>query len=239
MSDHTARERYLSGEYRQANPTWDQEDSPWKAALVRELIHSAGIRAASIAEVGCGAGGVLAELRGAFPQARLSGFDIAPDAAQFWRQHAAAGVEYTLGDFFEASREPRYDVILLLDVLEHLADPMGFLARLRPRAEHFIMHIPLDLSALSVLRETPLLYVRRKVGHIHYYTKSLAVALLEDCGYQVLAARYTGAAFNAPQRTWKTRAASLARRLVYALSKDFGVRLLGGETLLVLARARS
>src|SRR6266513_3158583 len=143
MSDQAAQRRYLDGEYRKANPTWDQEDSPWKASLVRELIVEAGIPATSIAEVGCGAGGVLAELRGAFPQARLSGFDIAPDAVQFWRQHAAAGVEYTLGDFFEASHERRYDLILLLDVLEHLADPMGFLTRLRPRAEHFILHIPL------------------------------------------------------------------------------------------------
>ena len=80
--------------------------------------------------------------------------------------------------------------------------------------------------------------MRRKVGHLHYYTRSLALALLEECGYEVREARYTGAAFNAPQRTWKTRAASLARRAVYALGKDLGVRLLGGETLLVLARPR-
>jgi len=230
MNDPAAQRRYLDGEYRKANPTWDQEDSPWKASLVRELIVEAGIPAASIAEIGCGAGGVLAELRRAFPQARLSGFDISPDAA--------AGVEYTLGDFFQLAGGLRYDVILVLDVLEHLADPMEFLARLRPRAGHFILHIPLDLSAFSVLRETPLLYVRRKVGHIHYYTRSLALALLEECGYEVREARYTGAAFNAPQRTWKTRVASLARRAVYALGKDLGVRLLGGETLLVLARAR-
>jgi SAM-dependent methyltransferase len=238
MNDPAAQRRYLDGEYRKANPTWDQEDSPWKASLVRELIVEAGIPAASIAEIGCGAGGVLAELRRAFPQARLSGFDISPDAAQLWRQHAAADVEYTLGDFFQLAGGLRYDVILVLDVLEHLADPMEFLARLRPRAGHFILHIPLDLSAFSVLRETPLLYVRRKVGHIHYYTRSLALALLEECGYEVREARYTGAAFNAPQRTWKTRVASLARRAVYALGKDLGVRLLGGETLLVLARAR-
>jgi len=236
MSEHSLERRYRSGEYRQANPTWDREDSPWKAALVRDLIRSRGVPSASIAEVGCGAGGVLAELRTAFPGARLAGFDIAPDAAQFWPAHAARDVEFTLGDFFEASGERRYDLVLVLDVLEHLADPMAFLVRLRGRARHVILHIPLDLSALSVLREAPLLRARAKVGHIHYYTRSLALALLAECGYEVLEARYTGAAFSAPQRRWPAKAAALARRLVYALGGDAGVRLVGGETLLVLAR---
>lgn len=38
---------------------------------------------------------------------------------------------------------------------------------------------------------------------------------------------------------WKTRLAGLLRRLVYAVNRDIGARLLGGETLMVLARPRS
>lgn len=236
MGERRAEQRYLSDDYRQANPTWDAEDSPWKAALVRRLIERSRIRAQSIAEIGCGAGGVLAELRNALPRARLEGFDIAPDAASFWPRHAAAGIEFHLGDFFEASGARSYDIVLLLDVLEHLADPMEFLTRLRGRATHVVLHIPLDLSAFTVLREAPLLEQRDKVGHIHYYTKGLALALLRECGYVVLEAGYTGAAFSAPRRRWQAGAAALLRRVVYALGKDVGVRLLGGETLLVLAR---
>jgi cyclopropane fatty-acyl-phospholipid synthase-like methyltransferase len=231
-------QRYLSEHYQACNPTWDSEDSPWKATLVRSAIERTGLRPASIAEIGCGAGGVLASLRDAFPNTRLLGFDIAPAAATFWPLHQSARIEFAVGDFFELSHED-YDVILLLDVVEHLADPHGFLARVRGRARHFVFHFPLDLSALSVLRETPLTFVREKVGHLHYYTKSLALALLGDCGFEVLDWRYTGAAFNAPRRDWKTRLAGVARRLVYALNKDFGVRLLGGETLIVLAQPRS
>ncbi len=92
---------------------------------------------------------------------------------------------------------------------------------------------------MSVLRESPLLHVRDKVGHIHYFTKGLALALLVECGYEVLDWKYTGAAFTAPQRSWKTRVAGLVRRLAYAANKDAGVRLMGGETLMVLARARA
>jgi SAM-dependent methyltransferase len=228
--------RYLGGEYAQRNPTWDIEDAPWKADQVLRILARHGIAPRSIAEVGCGAGNVLAEMRRAFPVAELSGFDIAPQAANCWPAHAGAHIRFELGDFFDHGIE-RYSVLLLLDVVEHLPDPFSFLARLRGRADFFVFHIPLDLSALSVLRERPLLHVRDKVGHIHYYTRGLALALLTECGFEIIDARYTGAAFTSPQRTWRTRLAGVARRLAYALSKDLGVRFLGGETLIVLARA--
>jgi cyclopropane fatty-acyl-phospholipid synthase-like methyltransferase len=210
------------------------EDSPWKAAKVSELVHDAGLKPDSICEVGCGAGAILAALRGHFPKARLYGFDIAPDAARFWDQHAHADIIFETGDFLEINQR-KYDLILTLDVIEHVQDPAEFLSRLRQHSEKFIFHIPLDLSALSVLREQPLLYVRRKVGHIHYFTKGLALALLDECGYEVLDWRYTGAAFSTPVKSWKTRFAALPRRLAYWFNRDVGVRLLGGETLIVLA----
>jgi SAM-dependent methyltransferase len=233
--EDAASRRYLGQGYRERNPSWDAEDSPWKAALVRELLARHGLRPAIVAEVGCGAGGVLAALRPALPDAELLGFDIAPGAADFWPAHATQRIAFTLGDFFALS-ERHYDVLLLLDVLEHLGDPLSFLERAREHADHFVFHFPLDLSAVSVLRETPLLHVREKVGHLHYFTRGLALALLREGGYEVIEARYTGAAFNAPQRSLTTRLAGLARRLAYAVGRDFSARLLGGETLLVLAR---
>jgi len=125
-----------------------------------------------------------------------------------------------------------------LDVFEHVPNPFDFLSQLQGRADYYVFHIPLDLNAISVIREAPLLYVREKVGHIHYYTKGLALALLEECGYQIMDWSYTGASFNAPQRALKTRLAQIPRHLVYAINKDMGVRLLGGETLMVLAKLK-
>jgi len=234
MTESIVSKRYLDGEYARANPHWDAEDAPWKASKVRSLLDRQGVAPESIAEVGCGSGAVLAELRRAYPDAELAGFDIAPGAEEHWRRHADYHIRFTLGDFLES--EDRFDVILLLDVIEHLENPFDFLCRIRSRADLFAFHVPLDLSAMSVLREKSLLFVRDKVGHIHYYTKGLALALLGECGYEIIEARYTGAAFSAPQRTIKTRLAGLFRRTARLLGEDVAVRLLGGETLLVLAR---
>ena len=232
--DDVVARRYLTGEYLAHNPSWDSEDSAWKAGLVIKALRMQGIQPTSLADVGCGAGLVLAELRRSLVDTRLVGFEIAPDARRFWDKHAGAGIEFHLGDFFSLA-DRHYDVLLVLDVVEHLRDPHDFLVKIRGYADHFVFHFPLDLSALNVLREAPLLNVRSKVGHIHYFTRRLALSLLEESGFEAAGWFYTGATFSAPQRTWKTRFAALFRRMAYALSKDFGVRLLGGETLIVVA----
>lgn len=237
MSDPGSIEaRYLSADYISHNPTWDVEDSPWKAAKVQELLDANRIVPETLVDVGCGAGRVLVQMLASYPNARLTGYDIAPRAEQFWAAPRASGIHLAVGNFLD-SNVPVQDVLLLLDVVEHLQDPFAFLARLRGRAKHYVFHFPLDLSAASVLRETPLLLVRDKVGHVHYYTRGLALALLKECGYRVVEARFTGAAFNAPGRGWKTFLAQIPRRLAFAVSHDWGARLFGGETLMVLAVA--
>lgn len=230
-------DKYASGEYFENNPEWDQGDSPWKAKQVLDLLRDFPAPRHTVVEVGCGAGKILAELAERLPDASFDGFDIAPDAARFWSQYSSERIRFTGGDFLLGSQPP-YDLLLLLDVIEHVADPLDFLNRLRPRAREFIFHIPLDLSAFSVARETPLLRVREQVGHIHYYTKNLALRLLDECGYEVVHWRYTGATFTAPGRGLGNRIMNIGRRAVRLLGRDFGVRLLGGETLLVLARSK-
>lgn len=230
-------DKYMSDDYLEQNPSWDMEDSPWKAERVRQIIAENHLNCKSVCEVGCGAGGVLSSLNEKIPTASFIGYDIAPAAEGFWETKRSERVDFVRGDFFDLDAH-HYDLILLLDVLEHVVDPHQFLSELKTKADHIVIHFPLDLSALSVLRETPLLHVRRKVGHIHYFTKGLAFELLEECDMEVVDWNYTGAAFTAPQRTLMTKVMSVFRRVVYVLNKSLGVRLLGGETLMVLVRSR-
>jgi len=230
-------DKYITDDYLEQNPTWDVEDSPWKADHVHAILTDNNLNPTSVCEVGCGAGAVLASLQQLNPNASYTGYDIAPAAAGFWKKYEDTGIDFELGDFFEINSK-RYNVVLLLDVLEHVVDPNQFLSDLKCKADYLVIHFPLDLSAFSVLREKPLLHVRRKVGHIHYFTKGLALELLKECGMEVVDWRYTGAAFNAPQRTFKTKIFSLFRLLAYTMNKDMGVRLLGGETMMFLVRLK-
>lgn len=231
-------ESYESGDYLAKNPTWDVEDSEWKASQVLKILDGNNLAPKSIVEVGCGAGGILAALHNALPDVQYSGFEIAPDASQFWEKYKEKNISFVIDDFLLADT-PHFDLLLLLDVIEHIPEPFSFLKDLQGRADYYVLHIPLDLSALSVFRERPLLHVREKVGHIHYFTKGLALSLIQESGFEIMDWCYSGAPFSAPQRTWKNRLAQLPRKLANAvLGRDAGVRLLGGDTLMVLARTK-
>ena len=229
--------RYIDGKYFTDNPDWDRRDSFWKAQHILRILNSHKITPLSIGEVGCGSGDMLLHLATGFPRARIIGYDISPQLTEFWRENSEASknICFKLGDFHLENRE-RFDVLLMCDVFEHVRDPFTFLESSLSHAEHFVFHIPLDLSAISVARMKPLMDVRRKFGHLHSYTKDIALATLRDCGYRIIDWKYTDACFSVPNRSWRTRFASGFRRLAFFLNKDVGVRLLGGETLIVLAR---
>ena len=231
-------ESYESGEYLANNPNWDEEDSEWKARQVLKIFVRNHLAPKSIVEVGCGAGGILASLQVILPEVDFTGFDIAPDASKFWEKHEKRGIKFSVSDFL-IEQTSYFEVLLLLDVIEHVPNPFDFLASLMGRADYYVFHIPLDLSAMSVARERPLLLVREKVGHIHYFTKGLALSLIQESGFQVVDWFYTGAAFSAPQATWRNRAVRLLRWLLFRINRNLGVRLLGGETLMVLAKNRN
>jgi SAM-dependent methyltransferase len=227
---------YVNGSFEEKNPTWDAEDSEWKTNLVIQTLRANGVVPTSILEVGCGAGAIIASLRHHFPKAYLAGSDIAPGAQKFWKLHSALSIDFILGDFLETNTR-RFNVLLLLDVIEHVANPHEFLRKAAKHAEFFVFHIPLDLSVASVLRETPLIHVRRKVGHIHYFTKCLALELLVECGYEVIYTQFSGAHLR-QCNSWRRKVAANIRNIVFTLNRNVGVRLLGGDTLVAMARRR-
>lgn len=226
-------EFYTNGSYERLNPEWDTADSRWKAGLVALMLKRHRLQPASVTEVGCGAGAILSELRTVLPNAQLRGWDIAHGVERFWPQHP--GIEFTRGDFLAEAKEC-VDLLLLLDVVEHVANPHDFLSRLRPFGKYLLLHIPLDLSVASVLRETPLLAQRRGVGHIHYFTRGLALELLSECGYDVIEATYSGAHLR-ERHGVAGNLIGAVRKIAFSINRDLGVRLLGGDTLVVLARS--
>ena len=227
--------KYVDGGYLEQNPGWHQEDCPWKAMQIINILNEFNIHPHSICDFGCGSGLVLKSLRKTYPLVRMVGYDISPQAAKLWNniEHSEC-LSFQCGDLFALNKE-QYDVLLMLDVFEHVRDPFTLLEQTRRHGRKFVFHIPIELNATSVLRRTSLLRSRQKVGHLHFYTKDLALETLTDCGYRIIGWRYTHAIKTAPIRsvmTWLTR---LPRLLAYSLNKDWGVRLFGGETLIVLA----
>ena len=128
---------------------------------------------------------------------------------------------------------------MLIDVIEHLQHPLEFLRRSLPRASWFILHIPLDLHAQGAIRSTPIVSARQRTGHLHYWNKDLALAMLRECGFGIRHWEYTSGTVDLPTDLWR-RGGLVSVEPSFALAPDSpAVRLLGGYSLLVLAHPES
>jgi hypothetical protein len=230
-----ATDLYVQGEYLENNPTWHVQDSPWKAKHILKMIERNQLRPRSICEVGCGVGEILNQL-----QQRLSdevlfdGYEIAPQAFELAKRRENEKLQFHLQDLL--ATEVSFDILLAIDVIEHVEDVFGFLRKLRSKATYKIFHIPLDLSAQTVLRGSPILRQRERVGHLHYFTKGTALAVLADTGYEVLDSFYTPSGCDSTLISLRQVPASWARRVMALLSPDMAAQALGGYSLMVLAK---
>jgi 2-polyprenyl-3-methyl-5-hydroxy-6-metoxy-1,4-benzoquinol methylase len=225
---------YTDGTYLRNNPGWHADDSAWKAKHVAALLTRHGIEPATVCEVGCGAGEILRELSLAIPCARFTGYEISPNAYALCSRKAKERLDFRLANLLETKEV--YDVALAMDVFEHVEDCFAFLRQLRERARYKVFHIPLELSVQQVMRATPLIEARRSVGHIHHFSKETALALLEDCGYRVLDHSYTSGRTELGGLGWKSKMLKWPRQSIFRASPDLAARMLGGYSLLVLAR---
>lgn len=228
------RDLYSSNEYWIKNPTYHVEDSPWKATQIMNMLCKHSLRPKSICELGCGAGEILRQIQHRLPEATCYGYDISPDAIALAQARENHRLHFHCADLLDTDVEP-FDLLLCIDVFEHVEDYPGFLKALRSRGTRTIFHIPLDMTAQAVLRRSPIMRERSRVGHLHYFMKDTALAALEDAGYQVVDWCYTASALV---RANKLEAYSkmVPRFLLSLISHDLSVRALGGSSLLVLAK---
>jgi cyclopropane fatty-acyl-phospholipid synthase-like methyltransferase len=230
-----AGQRYLDGAYLAHNPGWHAEHSPTKARWIDELLKRNRLEPQSIAEVGCGSGEILVGLKNRRPNARFTGFEISPQAFAICSPKQAPGLEFRLADLLHTETEP-FDLLLAIDVFEHVPDYLGFLQALRDRGRYHIFHVPLDLSVQALLRGTSYPILRDQTGHLHYFFKYTALATLRDCGYEIIDWTYTRSSQELPGKSLRTKLANLPRKLTQLLSEDLSARLFGGYSLLVLTR---
>jgi SAM-dependent methyltransferase len=226
---------YTNLEYLRNNPTWHEEDSPWKAGKIAELLLRNRISIEKVSEIGCGAGGVikgLADHLGA--GAQFKGYDISPDAIRMAQKYRRPGLDYYCEDFLLGSDRP--DLLLVIDVIEHIPDYLGFTERCQARARYKIYHIPLDIHVSSVLRARFALG-RRTIGHLHYFSAESALDTIKDTGHKIIDFTYTdgGVGLAKLHPSLRRTVANIPRRLVGAFSEKLAARWFGGYSLLILA----
>jgi SAM-dependent methyltransferase len=164
-----------------------------------------------VLEVGCGAGATMRWLREHRDIEYAAGIELTSEAAE-----SARGPFDTLitGDIETMTSLPEgFDLILALDVLEHLVDPWSVVARLRgalkpggvmivslPHVGHFSVSLPLLLRGEWTYREEGLL----DRTHLRFFTQRTAIELLTGAGLVVDMIRTVrvGPDLRSPLKRW-------------------------------------
>jgi hypothetical protein len=223
---------HINGEYFKHNPTWHVEYSPSKATNIHRFLQEKRIHPKTVCEVGCGAGEVLRQLQMKMnPECTFSGYDVAPTAIELAKTRENERLQFELADY-GAIDTPYVDLLLALEVVDHVEDYFGFLRMLKHKAEWKIFSFSLDISVQSAFRAGAFDQRRKMHSHLHHFNKETALGALEYTGFEIVDYIY-------PPNLTFSRAAKLAkpvRSLFFGLAPELTVRLFGGYSLLILAR---
>lgn len=232
---------YIDGEYLINNPTWDVEDSPWKADIIQSILDRNKIIVNEMVEVGCGAGGILAALAEKNPGIKtLKGYDISPQAIMLSQKRKDERISFYQKDFIIDDQQDKADVVLVIDVLEHISDFYGFLQKLKNKSKYFVFHIPLDASCRTILKPHVMLQQRRGVGHLHYFSEEMVWWFLKDSGFTVVDWEYTKPVTDIKKAgSFKQALKKRLRDISFEINKKISVKLWGGYSLMILAETDS
>lgn len=226
---------YIDGTYLTQNPDWHIADAPWKAEQILLMLGRNRVTPLSILDVGCGAGEILKLLQQSFAaDCEFWGTDVSPQAIELTRERANEMLHFVLWGTQPWTRK-FFDLVLVIDVLAHVEDYRGFLREVKKMGTYKLLHIPVDLSVQHILRDKALAERRKIHPHLHYFTKSTAMFTLNDLGFEILDWRYTPRAIDIPDHP-SSKLLKLPRRLLFGMNQDLAATLLGGFSLMVLAK---
>ncbi len=227
---------YNDKTYLRNNPSWGEEDASMKSEAISMLLKKNGIAFNTVAEAGCGSGEILVQLQHLFPQAeKFFGYDISRDAISIAIKKQTNQIIFENGDITAAKLY--VDLMLVIDVIEHIPDYFGFLDGIRDKSAYTVFHIPLDMSVWSLFREKMLIESKERVGHIHHFTEEFTLQMLTDQGFTIIDKMYTPPTYT--HTSIKQKITHGIRSMLFMVSKKFASKTIGGYSLMVLAKNRA
>lgn len=132
------------------------------------------------------------------------------------------------------------DVLLFMDIVEHIEDYLGLLRRVKDRGIYKAFNFPLEIYAAKSVVSGGYLKSRKKYGHLHYFNKKICLDALSYCGYTIVDCFYAlgaiGLANTSTSVSKISKMAKIPRKLMSLMSVGITAKVLGGCSLLVLAK---
>ena len=188
MNDAT--QLYTTGEYGIQHSDWHLADAPNKvkdiSAALKSLIERTRKPNLKIADIGSGVGGVLHEtiklLNHNYPNIEITGigFEIASTAIETSRKIFP---ELDIRQKAFDHTDGRFDLVMFIDVLEHLENPWEILRIAKDSSEYMIIRQPL-LENFSTFRHQNYQNQREHWGHIAYFNYHSFMDMTQSIGWE-------------------------------------------------------
>jgi SAM-dependent methyltransferase len=226
-------DKYLNGSYLKNNPSWHIKDSLTKAKNILKILKRNKLATRSVGEIGCGAGETLRLLQMKMDKECIfTGYEISPQAYQLCQKRINSKLKFKLKDILK-EKGSSFDLILVLDVIEHLEDYFTFLRKIKRKSEYKIIQIPLEINLFHLIKNSFSIF-RDSVGHLHFFNDQMVFRILKETGYEIIDYLYTDY-LDFPGQPLLYKFLGLGRNLIFGLDKSLGTRL-GGYSLMVLVK---
>lgn len=158
---------------------------------VRNIVHTliAPLTFASVLDVGCGEGSLLAEIHQLRPGISLAGTDVSMRALTLARSLLPQG-SYSILDLEHAALPLSADLTICAEVLEHIEDDATAIANLAVMTRRYLVVV----VPQGRMRD----FERGDVGHVRNYSRELLSQRLEAGGFAPLAVVEWGFPFFSP-----------------------------------------
>lgn len=237
MTEELIDSRYVDGNYLDNTKTWHIEDSPYKAEIVMRALLRNNIIFERCADVGCGAGLIVEILAKLFPKVEFTGYEISQNVDVFWKDRITGNnLRFSHDNILDF--EEKTDLVICLDVFEHVEDYYLFLKKMCKIGDTFVFNIPLDMCVAKLVT-SGLRNARHEVGHLHYFNRYTAKETIRDCGYEIIEESLCAAFLRTPPRNIRQAIALPFRLLSLILGKPLSATIFGGMSLLVVAKPLS
>lgn len=139
----------------------------------------------TVLEVGCGEGHVLAALADAGLGAELRGVDLSPDAVATATARLGGAARVDLADARTlASDGATFDLVLMLEVLEHIREPRTVLPLLSDlsAAGHVLLSVPWEpwFRGLNLVRGRNVRRLGNDPEHVNHWTRASFTSFVEQ-----------------------------------------------------------
>ena len=161
---------------------------------------------------------------GGVKQGRVLGWDA--------KKKETGKIKFFLKDIADETRF--FDLILIIDVIEHIENYFQFLDKVVSKGNYTIFHIPLDISVWTLYREKMLIESKDRVGHIHNFTEDFIISVLDDYGFKLIDKLYTEPVFETS--SFKQKFTNGIRKFLFMINKKFTTKFMGGYSVMVLCK---